>query len=724
MGQGCGAPTPLRLWVGPEPTVNRVGDRWFDQLEANGFARRLDDIDRLCDLGVERVRFPVLWERTAPEALDRCRWEWSDRRLHRLRERAVGPILGLLHHGSGPGYTSLMDPQFAEKLAAYARAVAERYPWADAWTPVNEPLTTARFSGLYGLWYPHGRSVHGFVRALINQMRGVVLAMCEIRTVNPQARLIQTEDLGFTVSTRRLHYQAQFENERRWLTFDLLCGRVDERHPMWGYLRSGGARADELEWFTEHPCPPDVVGINAYVSSERFLDHRLYRYPAHVHGGNGQHLYADVERVRVKGQALGGFAARLEEAHQRYQLPLAITEAHLGCTRDEQLRWLTDAWRVAVAARNARIPVCAVTAWAAFGSFDWDSLLTRWEGHYEPGLWDVRAPQPRPTALAKLAQSLAHGKEPDLALLQGAGWWQCEQRVLYPCRRVSRAAAAGHPVLITGATGTLGRAFARMCHARGIAYLLLPRAEMDIADEASVRRAIQRHTPWAIINAAGYVRVDDAEDDARHWRENVQGPTVLAAACEDSRIALLTFSSDLVFDGEKTEPYLESDRPNPLNAYGTGKRASEVAVLARHPGALIVRTAAFFGPWDAYNFVTRTLQALRRGARCRAADDQWVSPTYVPHLVQASLDLLLDGEHGLWHLTNQGSMSWYEFARAAAQAAGLDAGLVQAVPGAALSLRALRPRHAALASERGFLLPRVESALGAYLGEVAPELLA
>ena len=134
-----------------------------------------------------------------------------------------------MHHGSGPRYTDLLDPGFATGLADYAARVAERYPWADAWTPVNEPVTTARFCGLYGLWYPHLRSDRGFVRALLNQMRGVRLAMRAIRAVNPSARLVQTDDVGFVSSTRRLRYQADFENERRWLSFDLLFGRVVPR---------------------------------------------------------------------------------------------------------------------------------------------------------------------------------------------------------------------------------------------------------------------------------------------------------------------------------------------------------------------------------------------------------------------------------------------------------------------------------------------------------------
>src|SRR5205814_1153483 len=146
-------------------------------------------------------------------------WARADERMGRLRRLGVRPIVGLIHHGSGPGHTSLLDPGFPGGLAAFAARVAGRYPWADAYTPVNEPLTTARFSALYGHWYPHARDNRTFATAILTQCRAIVLAMDAIRCVQPQARLIQTDDLGKTYSTPKLRYQANFENQRRWLTF-------------------------------------------------------------------------------------------------------------------------------------------------------------------------------------------------------------------------------------------------------------------------------------------------------------------------------------------------------------------------------------------------------------------------------------------------------------------------------------------------------------------------
>jgi dTDP-4-dehydrorhamnose reductase len=183
----------------------------------------------------------------------------------------------------------------------------------------------------------------------------------------------------------------------------------------------------------------------------------------------------------------------------------------------------------------------------------------------------------------------------------------------------------------------------------------------------------------------------------------------------------MSFSSDLVFDGGKSQPHVESDATGPLCAYGRTKAEAEQRILAAAPDTLMVRTAAFFGPWDRHNFVTLALSALRRGEPWHAAHDQWVSPTYVPHLVQTSLDMLVDGERGLWHLANRGAVSWYELARLAAEAAGLDRGLVQGRTGLELGQVACRPRYSALDSERGTVMPTLEAGLERYLHELAVE---
>jgi dTDP-4-dehydrorhamnose reductase len=419
----------LELWGGLECTVNRIGDQYFDQVERTGHHDRLADLDAVASLGITRLRYPVLWERTERDG--NLQWTWPDERLARLRELHIQPIVGLLHHGSGPAHTDLLAPDFPQKFSKYARAVAERYPWVEHYTPINEPLTTARFSGLYGHWYPHEKSDHSFARALIQQCHGIVLAMRDIRAVNPAASLIQTEDLGKTFSTPRMAYQARFDNERRWLTFDLLSGHVSPLHPMWNYLRDSGINERELHWFLDNPSPPDILGVNHYPTSDRYIDERLDKYPPVSHGRNNRHCYADVEAIRVALNAELGLNARLGEIWQRYRRPVAITEAHIGCSPDEQVRWFYQSWLAAQHLNTLGADIQAVTAWALLGSFDWNSLLVRNDNIYELGVFDIRSGSPKPTPLAEMLRELADGRPPSSPWIDELAWWQKPERIFY-----------------------------------------------------------------------------------------------------------------------------------------------------------------------------------------------------------------------------------------------------------------------------------------------------
>ncbi|HEX6052010.1 MAG TPA: family 1 glycosylhydrolase, partial [Gemmatimonadaceae bacterium] len=621
--------------------------------------------------------------------------------------------------------TSLVDPTLPERLAVFARTVAERYEWVRHFTPINEPLTTARFSTLYGLWYPHARSPREFARAVIGQIRAVAAAMRAIREVSPDALLVQTEDLGKTYASPRLQYQADFENERRWLTYDLLCGRVSGDHPIAAYLRWAGTPDGDLDAIASAPCPPDVIGINHYLTSERYLDEHLDRYPAESHGGNGRHRYADIEAVRVSREGVAGPYTLLREAWERYRLPVAVTEAHLACTREQQLRWLDEVWHAGVRLRDEGADVRAVTAWSTFGAFDWASLLTRNEGNYEPGAFDIRAPQPRPTAVAAMIRSLATTGEYDQPVLHAPGWWRNDRRLIYPAAgsasvgQASRShrswrATSAAPILVVGANGTLGRAVIAACEFRDIAYRALGRGDLDVADADAVARMLAAVRPWAVINCAGFVRVDHAERErSACWRSNVSGAVALAVVCAERGVAFVTFSSDLVFDGEKGAPYVESDGVRPVCEYGRSKAEAERAVLAASERALVIRTAAFFGH-DDHNFVTHALRSLASGRAFAAMRDVVVSPTYVPDLVDATLDHVIDGERGVWHLTNHGAVTWEELAVRAARVAGVSTRCLRGVTLAESALDAPRPRFTPLTSERGIVLAPLESALARY----------
>ncbi len=716
---------PLELWGGPECSLNRVNDQYQDQFVFSGHRDRPEDLELFARLGLQKIRYPVLWESHQPEKGEPIDWSWADDRLGRIRALGMAPIVGLLHHGSGPAWCTFDQKEFPTELAKYARQVAECYPWVEHYTPVNEPLTTARFAGLYGFWYPHKQSDKAFVRIMLNQIKGTILAMRAIREVNPKAKLVQTEDLGKTQSTSKLAYQAEFENLRRWLTFDLLCGRLTKEHGLYAYLtKEGGATVRELQWFEDNALPPDIMGLNHYVTSERFLDHRTKLYPGRGRGSNGIHRYVDAETVRVKEARRFGFDYLMKETWVRYGLPIALTEVHMGCTREEQMRWFREAWAAAEFQHAAGVDIRGVTAWSLLGSYHWNCLLRHQQGCYETGVFDLRNNRPFRTAMTDMLQAIGTGETYRHPALEGKGWWD------RPIRYGHHGSLDGHEIykdlfpekyrhehdhrtiLITGATGTLGQAFQKICRVRGLEFILTNRAQLDIGDPSSVEEALRRYRPWAVVNTAGYVRVDEAETDRdRCLRENVQGAENLARACARHHTRLVTFSSDLVFGGQGSGPYSEEDPTSPINVYGESKAIAEQAVLGLMPTALVVRTSAFFGPWDRYNFVHYILERGYRGEVTSLANDVFISPTYVPDLVNATLNLLIDGESGIWHLANHGRVSWYEFGRKVGRLADIDRDLLRPVSGASLGLAAARPADSCLISSRGMQIPDLDESL-------------
>jgi dTDP-4-dehydrorhamnose reductase len=316
--------------------------------------------------------------------------------------------------------------------------------------------------------------------------------------------------------------------------------------------------------------------------------------------------------------------------------------------------------------------------------------------------------------------SLSLGARPDHPVLAGAPWWRRPDRMPYGVARPAKGRSpSATPLLVIGSTGTLGRAFHRIAAHRGLACRLVGRQDVDITDPTRVDAIVRRVAPWAVINAAGYVRVDDAEADREACqRANVTGPINLAAACRRHALPFVTFSSDLVFNGQAGRPYVEDDEPNPLNVYGRTKAEAERRVLDMLPEALVIRTSAFFGPWDDFNFLACLFRALDQGATFQAAEDSTVSPTYVPDLVHAALDLLIDGETGIRHVVNGGAVTWLEFARKAAARTGRPLELIEARASDRVWGPALRPRFSALASARGQLPRSLDRALDAYLAEL------
>jgi dTDP-4-dehydrorhamnose reductase len=420
-------------------------------------------------------------------------------------------------------------------------------------------------------------------------------------------------------------------------------------------LRKAGITASDLEDIVLEPCAPDLVGVNYYVTSDRHIDHRLARYPTWTHGTNGRDRYADVEAVRVR-RGIVGHERLLKEVWKRYATPIAITESHLGAAPEDQARWLARTWRDAQTALASGVDVRAVTLWSAFGAFDWDSLVTRRAGHYEPGAFDVRAPTPMPTAVAVVARELATHGEPRHPLASSHGWWLRNERLLYekPASASRRVLPCPDtpPIVVTGAEGLLGRTIVALCRKRGLAVCALSRARLDVTDDAGVDRTIEALRPWLVIHCAGCLRVGDldvSDSSNQPLVVNAHAPAHVARACAKISARALFFMSAFVFGKLGGGEFFENDEPAPSTALGRQHAAAERSIFDALPTALLVRTGPVFGYSGAIRINPPDL-GVGDAARSDHPLKAW--PSYAPMLAAAALDLAVAQMSGVIHLAH------------------------------------------------------------------------
>ena len=273
-------------------------------------------------------------------------------------------------------------------------------------------------------------------------------------------------------------------------------------------------------------------------------------------------------------------------------------------------------------------------------------------------------------------------------------------------------------VLVTGAGGMLGRDVTAACHARDHEVVALAHAALDITSPPAVEEALTHYRPEVVVNCAAFTDVDGAEDDEPGaMRLNDEGAALLAAAAGSVGAKVVYPSSDYVFDGSKREPYVESDFPSPLSAYGRSKLAGETSVAVANPRHFIARSSWLFG-LAGKNFVETMLRLAGEQSEVLVVSDQVGCPTYTRHLAEAIAELAEGEDWGIHHVAASGSCSWFEFAQEIFDQAGSDC-RVMAGTTEMLARPAPRPAYSVLASERddAFVLPEWRDGLRAYLSE-------
>lgn len=276
-------------------------------------------------------------------------------------------------------------------------------------------------------------------------------------------------------------------------------------------------------------------------------------------------------------------------------------------------------------------------------------------------------------------------------------------------------------LLVTGVNGQLGHDIVNECKKRDIEVVGVDVEEMDITNVIRVEKVIKYGNYDAVIHCAAWTAVDKAEDEAELCSKvNVDGTNNIANICRELNIPMMYFSTDYVFDGQGENEWKEYDKRNPLNVYGQTKYEGEL-IVEELPKHFIVRIAWVFGV-NGNNFIKTMLRLGKERGAVSVVNDQIGSPTYTYDLSKLVVDMIQTDKYGIYHVTNEGLCSWYEFACEIFKQANMDVE-VTAVNSSAFPARAKRPNNSRMSKEmldkNGFnRLPLWQDALSRYLKEI------
>jgi len=353
------------------PTINN-GKTRVDEMELCGFYKHWrEDFELVVDTGIHYLRYgpPIYKTYLGPGKYD---WEFSDQTFADLKRLDITPIVDLCHFGVPDWIGNFQNPDFPTLFADYAGAFADRYPWVQLYTPVNEMFICAMFSAKYGWWNEQMRTDTSFVTALKHIVKANVLGMLAILKRRADAIFIQSESSEYfhADSPKAIHIAEQL-NSRRFLSLDLNYGRrVDSE--MYEYLMDNGMTKEEYHFFLNNRLKQHCILGNDYY---RTNEHRVF----------------EDGRTTASGEVFG-YTEITRQYYNRYRLPVMHTETNLseGPVGDEAVQWLWKEWANVLRLRNVGIPTVGFTWYSLTDQVDWDTALREQNGHVNPlGLYDL-----------------------------------------------------------------------------------------------------------------------------------------------------------------------------------------------------------------------------------------------------------------------------------------------------------------------------------------------
>ena len=338
----------------------RPGHRSLDEYELMGhYEHWREDLSLSRELGLKAMRWGVPWYKVEPEP-GQFDWSWLDDVIPFLvEELKVLPVIDLMHYGC-PFWMKkeFANPDYPKRVAFYAAEFAERYKHLISWyTPLNEPIINALMCGMRGLWAPYLRGDQGYIRIMLQLARGIIRTVKALKEIDPNSVMVHVEATGLTRTVREdLQALAREEQFRGYLCYDLISGRLTHDHLLFSWLVRNGASPDALEEIGRNPIELDVLGLNFYPQWSTKLLHIDKR---------GRLTFSETE---PEGD---GFKELITHYHERYQVPIMITETSAIGSDDIRQRWLESSVSMIRHLRGEGIPVIGYTWFPLFTMVDW-----------------------------------------------------------------------------------------------------------------------------------------------------------------------------------------------------------------------------------------------------------------------------------------------------------------------------------------------------------------
>lgn len=347
---------PFRFAVGIEDTFiphETPGRRRLDEYElTQHYQFWREDLDLVARSGADSLRWGIPWYLVEPEP-GRFAWDWTDRVVERMAELGLVCIVDLMHYGTPLWLeNSFLHPDYPKRVADYAAAAADRYrDLLHVWTPLNEPAINAVYCGEKGLWPPYLVGQSGFTAVLVQLAEGICRTQAAIAEAQADASFVHV-DAGFRYDGDNVPLPLDVLLERRFLALDLVTGRVDQAHPLAGWLADNGVTEERLAWLRDHAVVPDVVGVNYYPAFT------TVRYDA---GGVAHPVEAGT----------AGLEDLVRLYAERYERPVMVTETSRGGTVEERSAWLRDSLRCVEELRTEGVPLVGYTWFPFIALVDW-----------------------------------------------------------------------------------------------------------------------------------------------------------------------------------------------------------------------------------------------------------------------------------------------------------------------------------------------------------------